>query len=177
MSARVTVVERSGERPLSKRIFVDGAGKLDDELGRVAVSEILADPRGTAARPRPTRWRAAPTASARPRSSTPRRVRSGRPSSLVIHSFAHGGMTYRLRHDVAAVEAAMAKAAREAADVLAPLLPQVHELDPVDRERLRDAAANAAGVGKRAVDRLLEESFRRQAAQDAERRAEREAAR
>ena len=146
----------------------------DEELGRVAVADILANPARydgeTLADP--LEGRAYGTSKAKLFCSPPSTGSGAR--DIVIHSFAHGGLTYRMRYDVATAAALIDEAGGQAVDQLVELLPQVHRLTPADHERLRNRAAAQAGVGKRAVDGTLKASREEQAAEAARNRAEAE---
>ena len=58
-------------------------------------------------------------------------------NSVLIHSFAHGGIVYRLNNDATYIEAELSNAGENAPFVLAKLMMHARKLDPVTRERLR----------------------------------------
>ena len=76
--------------------------------------------------------------------------------SVIVNSFAHGGIVYRLRHDAAFIEAQLTAAGEGAPFVLAGLMPHVGDMDPVTRERLRNLAAKLGKVSKTTVKKQIE---------------------
>ena len=78
--------------------------------------------------------------------------------SVVINSFAHGGIVYRLRHDAAFIEAQISAAGDGAPFVLAGLMPHVGDMDAVTRERLRNLAAKLGKVSRTAVKATIEDN-------------------
>jgi hypothetical protein len=65
--------------------------------------------------------------------------------SLTIHSFAHGGTVYRLRHDYASIRAAILAASKqEAPRILCQLLP-VADVEPPEQEELFKLAGTRFG--------------------------------
>ncbi len=92
--------------------------------------------------------------------------------SLWINSFAHGRVTYELKHDAASVEAAiMAAAAAEAADVLIRYLP-IADLAADDEQRLRELVTDRSKVKARPLTTKIKaarkEWAKQQAASDQE---------
>jgi hypothetical protein len=74
---------------------------------------------------------------------------------LIIHSFAHGRIIYRLLFDFAAAESAVRGAAAvEAAKVFVHVVMN-GELDAAEVERLRNLAAELHDVGKRSLNTML----------------------
>ncbi|HEX2525293.1 MAG TPA: primase-helicase family protein [Geminicoccus sp.] len=93
--------------------------------------------------------------------------------SVIINSFAHGNIVYRLAHDAAFIEAQITQAGETAPFVLAKLMPHARDLDLVTCERLRNLAAKLAGVSRRAVKATIEQAgvkARQEALQDAKAR-------
>ena len=70
-------------------------------------------------------------------------------SSVVINSFAHGGIVYRLQHDAAFIEAQLNQAGEDAPFMLAALMAHARDIDAVTRER---QFVTDAGVHHRVVD-------------------------
>ena len=68
--------------------------------------------------------------------------------SVIINSFAHGSIVYRLQHDAAYIEAQLTSAGDAAPFVLAGLMSHVGGMDPVTRERLCNQAAKLGKVSK-----------------------------
>ena len=77
---------------------------------------------------------------------------------MIINSFAHGGIVYRLRHDAAFIEAQVTAAGDGAPFVLASLMPHVGDMDAITRERLRNLAAKLGKVSKTAVKATIEDN-------------------
>ena len=72
-----------------------------------------------------------------------------------INSFAHGRTVYELKHDAAAVRAAMDQAADDAVVKTFVQLALVADLSGDEIEELRNAAAKRSGLGKRTVSTML----------------------
>jgi hypothetical protein len=92
--------------------------------------------------------------------------------TVLIHSFAHGGGIYRLRHDAASLAPEIERAGRAAVDLLAARVAAA-ALSEDEIEALTRLAADTAKVGVRAVAQRLK-AERKRAAQEAARRRERE---
>lgn len=85
-----------------------------------------------------------------------------------IHSFAHGRTVYELRHDAAAIGAAIAaKPESEAGDVFVQMA-QNADLDEDEAESLRNLAAERAGIGRNALKARLKQAQREQSKRQAE---------
>jgi hypothetical protein len=85
----------------------------------------------------------------------------------VIHSFAHGGTTYSLRHDYASILKAMEREPKQADKVLVRLA-RFADLDYSDRARLVTRAHELSGVGKRAINADLKAALAEQSEYDDE---------
>jgi hypothetical protein len=92
-----------------------------------------------------------------------------------IHSFAHGRTVYELKHDAAAVEAALNKTAvGEVASVFVRMALTA-DLGADELDRLCDLAGERAKIGKRAISEKLkaarQERERHGASEEQDRRA------
>ena len=85
-----------------------------------------------------------------------------------IHSFAHGRTTYELRHDAAAVSAAIAAQPADQAGTTFVQMALAADLTAEEAESLRNLAAERAGVTKRAIGAKLKDARREHAAREAE---------
>lgn len=75
-----------------------------------------------------------------------------------INSFAHGRTVYRLRYGFAAVKAILEKGpADEVAQTFVDYALKA-DLTPVEREALRNIAAQRGGIGKRPLDAMLKDA-------------------
>jgi hypothetical protein len=93
--------------------------------------------------------------------------------SVWIHSFAHGGASYELRQDFAAVKAVLAKRAKE--DIADGFVQFVLAADLTDAEveQLKQIAANRSGVGVRALAATLKQARGQQKARKAQQERDR----
>jgi hypothetical protein len=96
-----------------------------------------------------------------------------------IHSFAHGRVVYELKHDAASVRKAMEKAAKDKDNAVATFvrLAVLADLDPVEREELRQLAKKLSKVGLGVIDATLKAAHQEKAKRDAEGACARQAAR
>jgi hypothetical protein len=93
--------------------------------------------------------------------------------TVIVHSFAHGGITYELKYDASAIEAALSEAEPGAVADLFVRLVLAGEIDDVEIEYLIELTAKRAGVGKLPVKRKLKaarEEQKRMRRQEAEQR-------
>lgn len=124
----------------------------DDALGLVEVADILADPKRyhgeTLADPLEGRNYG--------RGKCKLYFNGG--GSVVINSFAHGGIIYTLRHCPEYIAIKVEEAGEDAPHVLARLTPFAGDVDAVTKERLRNLAAKVGNVGKRAVSNILKQA-------------------
>jgi hypothetical protein len=123
----------------------------DDVIDAVSVADVLADPERFHDRTLadPLEGRAYGRGKAK--------VYRNSDSSVVINSFAHGGIVYRLRHDAAFMEAQLNQAGEDAPFRLAGLMAHARDIDAVTRERLRNLAAKLGKVSRRSVTSAVEE--------------------
>jgi hypothetical protein len=70
---------------------------------------------------------------------------------LLIHSFAHGNATYRLRHDARSAKIALNHAPADGVMDHAIAIVNMAELEPDEIDQFTEAVAKAANIGKRAV--------------------------
>ena len=89
-----------------------------------------------------------------------------------IKSFAHGGSSYELRQDFAAVKAALEKTAKDDVPETFVQLVLVADLSEAEVEQLKQIAADRSGVGVRALAASLKR--RRQEQEDLRQRKERQ---
>jgi hypothetical protein len=182
MQVRAAYLERSAtELAAERRIHVATARRIvesryrgelvasdilifdDPDLDTVPVAEVLADPVRfddlTLADPLegPSYGRGKAKVFAQP------------DGSVLIHSFAHGGGVYRLRHDAASIEVEVARAGRAAVDVLAGRVATA-SLSEDELEALARLAADTAKVGVRAVAQRLKAERKRAAQESAQQR-------
>jgi hypothetical protein len=80
--------------------------------------------------------------------------------SMWIHSFAHGRTLYELKYDVASVRTALKAALKEEVVATFARLMVCADFDDVEREKMRQLAAELSGVGLRVVDRALKAAQR-----------------
>ena len=92
--------------------------------------------------------------------------------SVWINSFAHGGASYELRQDFAAVKAALEKTAKDDVPETFVQLVLAADLSEAEVEQLKQNAADRSGVGVRALAATLKR--RRQEQEDARQRKERQ---
>jgi len=92
--------------------------------------------------------------------------------SVWINSFAHGGASYELRQDFAAVKAALEKTAKDDVPETFVQLVLAADLSEAEVEQLKHIAADRSGVGVRALAATLKR--RRQEQEDARQRKERQ---
>jgi hypothetical protein len=94
-----------------------------------------------------------------------------------INSFAHGRTVYELKHDAASVRTAMEKAAKEDVVTTFVRLAVLADLDPVEREELRQLTKKLSKVGLGVIDATLKAAQQQKAKRDAEGAHARQAAR
>ncbi len=82
-----------------------------------------------------------------------------------IHSFAHGRTVYALRHDAQAIEAAVEKAPRDKVADTFVRMALDGDMAEEDAERIRNTAADRAGVGRRLLAAKLKGAAQQQAQQ------------
>jgi hypothetical protein len=124
----------------------------DEAIGEIAVAEVLADP---------ARFHGATLADSLEGRSYGRgkaKLYWNVTNTVVINSFAHGGCVYAVHHDADYIEAQVEDAGADAPFILAALMAHARDLDAVTRERLRNLAAKAGGVGKRAVAAAIKDA-------------------
>jgi hypothetical protein len=99
------------------------------------------------------------------------------PGGLYINSFAHGGFTYDLRHDVHSAREAIARAPEAGiADRLCEIIA-VSDVDPVEERELLEAAVARGGIKMRELQhKLKDDKALRDKQQKQEARAARQAA-
>jgi hypothetical protein len=85
--------------------------------------------------------------------------------SLWIQSFAHGGATYALRQDFAAVKAVLEVAEKDEAANAFVRLALIADLTEAEIEQLKHITANRSGVGVRALAAMLKSARQRKAAE------------
>ena len=93
-----------------------------------------------------------------------------------INSFAHGRAVYELKRDAAAIEAILL--ATEEAKLVPTFvrLAITGDLDPEERQRLRDGVAKRARINKSTINRAIKKSLAEQAAHKRQERANQQAA-
>ena len=96
--------------------------------------------------------------------------------SMWINSFAHGGATYELQQDYAAVKAALGKMEADAVADAFVRLVLAADLREAEVEQLKKVAFDRSGVGVRALAAMLKSARQRQAAKEAQQERERRAA-
>jgi hypothetical protein len=137
----------------------------DPELGEVEVADILADP---------DRYNGETLSDPLEGSeygSGKAKIYSNGGGDVRIHSFAHGGQTFKLGHSFDFISIEIDKAGEDAPERLAELLPAAATLTPVQRERLITKAQKAGKVGKKTVKDTINEALSRANIERAERRA------
>lgn len=92
--------------------------------------------------------------------------------SLVVHSFAHGGRTFRLAHSMASATAALEKAGERADKALIRILADRPPINRTDEGRLIAQAARLAKAGKRDLKRDIDTARRANASERAQERQE-----
>ncbi len=157
------IVERTGIAPgAARRVVEQQCGGVllpavvlpwdADDLAGAAVGDVLADP---------ARFVGATLADPLEGVDYGRckaKVMQRPDGSLWINSFAHGRTAYELRYDAAAVEAAvMAAEPPEAAEVFVRLL-LLADMPPDEEQRLRDLAAQRAGVKARPMAQKVKQA-------------------
>jgi hypothetical protein len=91
--------------------------------------------------------------------------------SVRIHSFAHGGATYKLQQDYAAVKAALEKA--DDADDAFIRLVLAADLTEAEVEKLKKIASDRSGVGVAVLKAMLKSARTQQKARQAQQERER----
>jgi len=84
-------------------------------------------------------------------------------TGLIIHSFAHGGATYRLKMDLPMVEAILAKSNKEMVISEFISATDMAQLEPEEIERLKADVAKKAEVGTRVINRAFSDRQKRKA--------------
>ena len=137
----------------------------DEEIGVVSVADILADAERyhgeTLADPIEGRCYGRGKA----------RLYYNRGGSVVVNSFAHGGCVYTVRHCPEYIARKVEEAGEKAPNVLAAMMPFAPHLDPVERERLRNLAAEVGKVGRLTIKKLVKEAVHKARAEEREARA------
>jgi hypothetical protein len=137
----------------------------DEEIGVVSVANILADPARyngeTLADPIEGRCYGRGKA----------RLYFNGGGHVIVNSFAHGGCVYKVLHCPEYIANRVEEAGEKAPNVLAAMMPFAYQLDPVERERLRDLAAKTGGVNKTPVKQLVNAAEIKARAEEREARA------
>ena len=92
--------------------------------------------------------------------------------SIVIHSFAHGGINYRLRRDYRNAATVLQNAdVDDTAELFRRIIREDddNDLDPIETELLRNMVHEITGIGKRTLDKIIKAERQ---AQTAARKAE-----
>jgi hypothetical protein len=137
----------------------------DPELGEVEVADILADPSHYHGK-----TLADPLAGVEYGTGKAKLFYNAG-GDLRIHSFAHGGGVYKLRHCPEYIASRVEEAGEDAPNALARLAPFAGGIDAVTRERLRDLAAKVGKVGKRAVNEIFKQAQAKARKEEKEHRA------
>jgi hypothetical protein len=96
--------------------------------------------------------------------------------SMWIHSYAHGRTVYELKHDYAAVKAALEQAAKDDAPNTFIRLVLVADLREDEIERLKQITADRSSIGVRALAATLKAARHQQAARQAQQEHDRRVA-
>jgi hypothetical protein len=140
----VAVAERTVERQCGGVLLPDVALEFDSEdMAGCTVGNVLADP---------ARFVGATLADPFEGIAYGRckaKIMQRADGSIWINSFAHGRLTYELKHDAARIDAAINAAdPAEAANVLVKMLLD-GDVEPDEEQRLRETAASLSGVKAR----------------------------
>jgi hypothetical protein len=141
------------------------------EIGQRTVAEVLADPDRFDGEPL-----ADPIEGVEYGPETAKVLRHFNNGALFVHSFAHGGLNYSLRHDFASVKAAITKAKKADAAKLLARLMLTADCDPIEENELIKYAGERTGAGVRPVAEMLKLARLKQRRNEAQARREAHAA-